>query len=250
MHTFEWLNTTFNLFGLDVKWSDFFGNILALATVVLALKRWMIAWPVQIVGSILLLTATLATHLPGNAARQVVIILAAFWGWSRWKANKAEQGTITVRWATHRQRGLMIAVMVLGSLAFGSLLKATNASFYYGAPWHIVLSDAWIFVGSVMAMYAQARRIVEFWFVWLAVDLVGVPLAWTSGLYFSGMVYGVFFVMVLIGIRDWASRSKQRISSPMDAAVEVEGATAETATTTAHTGSLDGPAEGDERVAR
>ncbi len=221
MTWFDWLNSTFPLFGLQVRWSDFVGNLLALATVVLALRRLMIAWPVQIVGSLLLLAASVSAHLGGNAARQVVIIGAALWGWSRWRANRAETGTITVRWATWTERVVLVVAMLAGTAAFGALLHATNASFYPGAPWHLVLSDSWIFVGSVLAMYAQARRLVEFWFVWLAVDLIGVPLAWSSGLYFSGIVYGVFFVMVVIGIRNWATQSRQTISSPIEPATDV-----------------------------
>lgn len=218
---FDWLNSTFQIFGLAVRWSDFFGNILALATVVLALRRLIIAWPVQILGSILLLAATLSAHLPGNAARQVVIIVAAIWGWTRWRRSRADEGAITVQWATWPQRWTMVATMIVGTAAFAVLLKATDGSFFPAAPWHLVLADAWIFVGSVIAMYAQARRVVEFWLVWLAVDLVGVPLAWSSGLYFSGLVYGIFFVMVIIGLRDWSIRSNQRISSPLESAIEV-----------------------------
>lgn len=223
MSWIDHLNDTVQVFGLPVRWSDLVGNLLALATVLLALKRWIIAWPVQILGSLLLLSATLAAHLPGNAARQVVIIVAAVWGWTRWRSQRSETGEITVRWATARQRWVLLAVMVLGTAAFGGLLKATDGSFFPSAPWHIVLADAWIFVGSVTAMWAQAQRVVEFWFVWLAVDLVGVPLAWSSGLYFSGIVYVVFFVMVVVGIRDWARRSRQRISSPFEPAVEICG---------------------------
>lgn len=233
---FDWLNSTFQIFGLAVRWSDFLGNILALATVVLALRRLIIAWPVQILGSILLLAATLSAHLPGNAARQVVIIVAAIWGWTRWRRSRADEGAITVQWATWSQRWTMVATMVLGTAAFAVLLKATDGSFFPAAPWHLVLADAWIFVGSVIAMYAQARRVVEFWLVWLAVDLVGVPLAWTSGLYFSGLVYGIFFVMVIIGLRDWAIRSNQRISSPLESAIEVTSpATSPTAVDTGKT---------------
>lgn len=222
MNAFAWLNSTFDLFGLPIRWSDFLGNLLALATVVLALRRMLIAWPVQILGSLLLLAASISAHLGGNASRQVVIVLAAAWGWSRWRANRAQTGTITVRWASWRERLLLAVAMVIGTGAFGALLHATNASFYPGAPWHLVLADAWIFIGSVLAMYAQARRLVEFWFVWLAVDLIGVPLAWTSGLYFSALVYGIFFVMVVIGIKDWAGRSQQVISYPLEPAHHVE----------------------------
>jgi nicotinamide mononucleotide transporter len=60
-----------------------------------------------------------------------------------------------------------------------------------------------MFVGTLAAMYAQARRWVEFWFAWLAVDGVGIPLAFDSGLPFSGMVYVVYLVLVILGMRSW-----------------------------------------------
>lgn len=221
---FDWLNTTFPLFGLQVRWSDFLGNILALATVWLALRRWVVAWPVQILGSVLLLVASLSADLGGNAARQVVIIVAAGWGWSRWRKNRQEEGTVTVRWATWPERAVLVLAMLVGTAAVGWLLRVTDASFYPGAPLYLVLADAWIFVGTVVAMYAQAGRLIEFWFVWIAVDLVGVPLAWTSGLYFSGIVYAIFFVLVIVGIRNWSRQSTQWISSPLEPATEVTGA--------------------------
>ncbi|MFE0422886.1 nicotinamide riboside transporter PnuC [Streptomyces sp. NPDC058953] len=223
MSAFAWLNEQFSFFGLDVYWSDFLGNILALATVMLALRRLLIAWPVQILGSVLLLIASLNVDLGGNAARQVVIIASASWGWATWKRSREKEGAINVRWAPMRERILLLVAMVAGTLAFGALLKSTDASFYPGAPLWMILADAWIFVGSILAMYTQARRYIEFWFAWLAVDLVGVPLAIHSELYFSGIVYAIFFVMVLIGIRDWASRSKgQEIASPLESAVVLQ----------------------------
>ncbi|MCW5249169.1 MULTISPECIES: nicotinamide mononucleotide transporter family protein [unclassified Streptomyces] len=224
MSAFEWLNTQFDLFGIPVYWSDFLGNILALATVWLALRRSLTAWPVQILGSVLLLIASLNVHLGGNAARQVVIIASASWGWATWKRSREKEGSINVRWAMGRERAVLVAAMVLGTTGFAALLRATDASFYPGAPMWMILADAWIFVGSILAMYTQARRYVEFWFVWLAVDLVGVPLAIHSELYFSGIVYAIFFVMVLIGIRDWAAHSRnQDVTSPLEPAVVVEG---------------------------
>jgi len=223
MSAFHWLNDQFSFLGLPVYWSDFLGNILALATVWLALRRSLVAWPVQILGSVFLLIASLNVHLGGNAARQIVIIVSASWGWATWKRSREKEGTIQVRWASWTERIALIAAMVLGTCAFGALLNWQDASFYPGAPWWMILADAWIFIGSILAMYSQARRYIEFWFVWLAVDLVGVPLAIHSALYFSGIVYAIFFVMVVMGIKDWASRSKpQDIASPLEPAVQVE----------------------------
>ena len=99
---------------------------------------------------------------------------------------------------------------------FGTVLKLGDWS------WN-PYPDAYIFIGSLVAMYAQGKAIVEFWFVWLAVDLVGIPLAVMGGLLFSGIVYFIFLIMVLMGMRDWAKRSRQTISSPSSAAATIHG---------------------------
>lgn len=71
-------------------------------------------------------------------------------------------------------------------------------------PW----PDAYIFVGTIVAMYAQARGMVEFWIAWLLVDLVGVPLNFANGYAFSGFVYVIYGALVLWGMRDWWLRSR------------------------------------------
>lgn len=205
----SWLNhPAFELAGRPVPYSDLFGNICALGTVVLALRRSIWAWPVQILGSVLLFAASISAHLGGNASRQVVIIAAAIWGWTQWRKAKAQNdGEVVVRWATWKERIVLLAALVLGTAAFAAVLHAGNWS------WNPI-PDAYIFVGSVVAMYAQGKAIVEFWFVWLAVDLVGIPLAIAGGLVFSGVVYFIFLIMVLIGLRDWARRSTRRAAFP------------------------------------
>ena len=156
------LNTpAFWLAGKPVPWSDLIGNIFALLTVGLALKRSVWSWPVQILGSILLLSASLSAHLGGNASRQVVIIAAAVWGWSAWQKSKSETGSIEVRWATWKERAVLLAALIVGTAVFGTVLKLGDWS------WN-PYPDAYIFIGSLVAMYAQGKAIVEFWFVWLA----------------------------------------------------------------------------------
>ena len=58
-------------------------------------------------------------------------------------------------------------------------------------------------MGSLAATLCQGRGWVEFWFVWIAVDVVGVPLAFHSGLPVSGFTYGIYFVLVIAGLRQW-----------------------------------------------
>ena len=215
MDFLSWLNAPiFELFGNPVPWSDFLGNVCALATVFLALRRNILSWPVQILGSILLFSASVSAGLGGNASRQVVIVVAAIWGWSQWNRSREQTGEIRIRWATWKERILLILALLVGTVGFGTILSAGGWS------WN-PYPDAYIFIGSLVAMYAQGRAIVEFWFVWLAVDLVGIPLAVAGGLVFSGAVYLIFLVMVILGLIDWAKRSKQTISAPHLGATDV-----------------------------
>jgi nicotinamide mononucleotide transporter len=212
-----WLNDpAFHALGKPVPWSDLAGNVLAIATIGLVLRRSLLSWPVQITASLLLIAASLSAHLGGNASRQVVIIATAGYGWAAWLRGKREQGDVAVRFATWRERLALTAVMGAATVAYALFLGAVGWSW---APW----PDAYIFVGSAVAMYAQAKGWVEFWFVWIAVDMVGIPLQVNSGLVFSALVYGVMFVMIMFGLRDWWQRS--RAETPQRADV-LEGAAA------------------------
>ncbi len=202
---FGWANAVaFTVGSQAVKWSDLLGNILALATVGFAVRRHMLTWPVQIASCVLLFGANVSVHLGGNAARQVALGVMAGYGWWRWRRGAVGRPDVPVRFATGRERLLLVGALGLGTVAFASLLSATHASW---APW----PDAYIFIGSLAATFAQARGWVEFWFVWVLVDVVGVPLAVSHGLVVSGAVYAVFFGMCLLGIRDWTIRSRHPI---------------------------------------
>ncbi|GGK97991.1 membrane protein [Sphaerisporangium melleum] len=192
----NWTQAGFTLLGQRVLWTDLIGNICALSTVVLAMRRTIWTWPVQLVGSVLLFVASVEAHITGNALKQAMFGLLAVYGWVRWVRGTRHGETLPVRPGSGRERGALLAVMVAGTALVALFFVATGWSW---AP----LPDAYIFVGSAVATYAQGKALIDFWWIWIAVDLVGVPLAFSSGLVVSGVVYGIFFVMVLLGIREW-----------------------------------------------
>lgn len=220
-HLFGWANAlAFQLGGESVRWSDLLGNLLGLATVALAIRRSLWAWPVQITGAVLLFGASMSVHLGGNAARQLVVVAAASYGWWRWnrqtrlnKAFTALSRGVTIRWATGAERLALLGFLAVGTLGFAWLLSVTHSSW---AP----LPDAYIFVGSLAATLCQGRGWVEFWFVWIAVDVVGVPLAFHSGLPVSGFTYAIYFVLVIAGLRQWIGLARTAPSSPAENIVE------------------------------
>ncbi len=198
----NWLNDTVHLLGQDVYRSDIIGNLLGLAALALGWQRSRLTWPVQLLSGLVLVGAYWSAHLSGGIGKQIVVVVAAVWGWTRWQRGARGEGDVAVRFATGRERAVLIGGTALGTLAVGTLFTAVPQLSWDAWP------DAYIFVGTLAAMVAQARGWVEFWFAWIAVDLVGVPLAFNNGLVFSGFAYSVYFVLVLLGLRAWWLRGR------------------------------------------
>ncbi|MFD3488050.1 nicotinamide riboside transporter PnuC [Streptomyces sp. NPDC058665] len=187
------------------------GNSMGLVALVLGWRRSILTWPAQLLSGAILVAAYASAHLSGGVGKQLLVIGVALWGWRMWQRGRQEApdgsaGTIAVRFATWPERRLLLGGTALGTLAVGALFSAVPDLSWN--PW----PDAYIFVGTLAAMVAQARGLVEFWFAWLLVDLVGVPLAFSSGLAFSGLVYVVYLGLVLWGLRDWWLRT--RVAAP------------------------------------
>ncbi|MEE1929003.1 nicotinamide mononucleotide transporter family protein [Streptomyces sp. TRM 70351] len=216
-------STAFEAFGQTVIWSDMTGNLLGLAALALGWRRSVLTWPAQLLAGIILVAAYHSASLSGGVGKQLVVIAVALWGWRQWRTgrDRAGDGAVAVRFATTRERLLLAGGTALGTLAVGGLFTAVPELSWN--PW----PDAYIFTGTLAAMVAQARGLVEFWFAWILVDLVGVPLAFSSGLAFSGLVYLVYLVLVLWGLRAWWLRSRDASTAPAPRPVpDMEGTAA------------------------
>ena len=215
MSALSWLNSVaFTAFEQPIKWSDMIGNIVGLIALALGWRRSIWTWPAQFASGVILVAAYASAQLSGGVGKQLLVIGVAVWGWRQWTRGRqqAQDGTIAVRFASWRERGVLVAGAAVGTLAVGGLFTLYPSLSW--SPW----ADAYIFIGTLVAMVAQARGLVEFWFAWLLVDVVGVPLAFNSDLAFSGLVYVVYFALVLWGMRDWWLRSRKSAQPVLEGA--------------------------------
>ena len=214
-----WLfDATLTVAGYDVLWREIVGNLFGLASAVGGLRRRVWAWPVGIVGNVLLFTVFLGgvfhtpqqTDLYGQAGRQVFFVVVSVYGWVRWRqvqraaaaGGDADAPAVVPRWAGRSGWLLIGTVAVVGTVACAALFSALGS----WGPW----ADAWIFVGSMLATYGMARGWIEFWLLWIAVDAVGVPLLLSAGYYPSAVLYLVYAGVVAYGfVVWWRARDEQ-----------------------------------------
>jgi nicotinamide mononucleotide transporter len=219
--------------GHEITWREIIGNAFGFASAIGGLRRKVWAWPVGIIGNVLLFTVFIGTavvndqHIPllGQAGRQIFFIAVSIYGWYRWRATKNQSAdedapAVQPRWATASERTAYLLISGAAVLVLFVVFKQVGA--VWPAPTWYFLADAWIFVGSILATYAMARGWVDFWLCWLAVDLVGVPELIHFQLYPSAMLYAVYGVLVIYGFFSW--RRIAREEPLADPANEMVGA--------------------------
>ncbi|KAB1504079.1 nicotinamide riboside transporter PnuC [Corynebacterium sp. 320] len=224
------LNATAYVGGVPILWREIIGNAFGLASAIGGMRRVVWAWPVGIVGNILLFTVFMGGlfHTPqdldlyGQAGRQVMFLIVSVYGWWRWSSAKRRgmreshttdpsrsivsepaESTAAVqpRWASTSQRIGMLVFAVVCTCVCAVVFQALGS----WGPW----ADAWIFTGSILATYGMARGWTEFWLVWIAVDIVGVPLLLTAGYYPSAALYVVYGAFVVWGFVVWLRVQKR-----------------------------------------
>jgi len=205
MAALEWLfDAQLRIGDQVVLWREIVGNLFGLASALGGMRRRVWAWPVDIVGNVLLFTVFLGAvfgtpnpvNLLGQAGRQVMFIVVSVYGWHRWQQARHGGAPVVPRWASGRQRILLVVALVGGTALLTPVFRALGS---YEPVW----ADAWIFVGSLLATYGMAKGWVEFWLIWVAVDLVGVPLLVSAGYYASASMYVFYGAFTLTGFFVW-----------------------------------------------
>jgi nicotinamide mononucleotide transporter len=219
MNLIEWLlEGTIAIGDSHILVREVVGNGFGLASAILGMRRVVAAWPVGMIGNIVLFTVFVGGILDkpqvhdlwGQAGRQVFFLAVSAYGWWRWSRARRQHESpdgraIVPRWATWRERGVLVAVAGGLIAFFVPVLRALDS---WGP-----LPDAWILTGSILATYAMARGWVDFWLIWIAVDVVGVPLAFQAGYYPSGSLYLVYGLFCVWGFVAW-HQAQARLRRP------------------------------------
>lgn len=152
-------------------------------------------WPIGIANNLVFLVMFWRAGLFADAGLQVVYIVLAIYGWLFWIRGGAGQTQVRISRAPVGQWVALVAAIPLVTLALRELLIAVSGS----APFF----DALTTVLSLAAQYMMCRKQLEHWLLWIAADLIYVPLYIARGLPLTGALYAIFLLMCITGWRDW-----------------------------------------------
>lgn len=218
MNPFDWLlHEQVTIAGSPVLVREIVGNVFGLASALFGMRRLVAAWPAGIIGNVLLFTVFVGgifdtpqdKDLWGQAGRQVFFALVSLYGWYRWYQTRhgGAAAAVQPRWASARERLELLGIaVVLYAISYVVLRELGS----WGPRW-----DAWILTGSILATYGMARGYVEFWLIWIAVDVVGVPLLLQAKFYPSAAMYVFYGLFCVLGFATWwRIQNRERAVTP------------------------------------
>ena len=167
-----------------------------------ALCVWLVArqnvwnWPIGIANNITFLILFWAAGIYADAGLQIVYMALALYGWWAWLRGGVDHGALTVTRTTRDQWLVLGAVGVVATAGLTVLLATVTDS-------TVPLPDAITTVLSLLATWGQARKKLESWWLWIAADVIYVPLYAYKDLWPTAVLYVGFLALCVLGLRNW-----------------------------------------------
>ncbi|MCX4777449.1 nicotinamide riboside transporter PnuC [Streptomyces sp. NBC_01264] len=200
--------------GWQTSWTEILGFVTGAACVWLVARQHIANWPIGIANNVFFIVLFAQSGLYADAGLQIVFIALAAYGWWSW-THGGGPGTTTalpVRRTTAAEWTALAAAGAVAVLALTLLLsRATDSTVPF---WDALTTGL-----SLAATYGQCRKLVESWWLWIAADLVYIPLYAYKGLYLTSLLYVGFLALCVAGLLGWRR------------ALPARGATAGTAVT-------------------
>jgi nicotinamide mononucleotide transporter len=199
------------LFAMTSPW-ELVAVLLALAYLLLAVKKNLWCWLAALLSSAIYVVLTLNQRLYMQVPLNVFYVAMAVYGYWEWRRGRDSAGEIRVtRWSVSQHVIVVVAVLALSAISSWLLIKYTDAA----SPF----VDSFVAWGSVITTWMVARRVIENWLYWIVVDGIAAYLYFLQGLPATGVLFVVYIGIVIHGYRVW-SRDAKRMQDPVTAKEE------------------------------
>jgi len=177
-----WIEATAVVFGLLCVWLTIRQNI------------W--CWPTGLIQVLLYIVIFYKALLYSDMLLHIIYVVMQIYGWYHWLYGGKGKTELKVSTLSRSLLSMWIGIGVLGTFLWGFLMaRYTNAAVPY--------ADAFTTVASLIAQWLMARKRLESWWFWIAVDIVAVGVYLYKSLYLTMGLYVVFLVLATMGYFRW-----------------------------------------------
>ena len=169
-----------------------------ISSVWFAKKNNIWVYPTGLVSTVIFVYILFKFQLYGDLIINCYYSIMSVLGWYLWSRTKngTDEFPISVMTKKDFTISLLIFVVTLLFVVFIYVFfdKFTNWTAYVDT-----FTTGLFFVG----MWLMAKRKVENWIVWIAADVISIPLYFNKGLTFSSLQFSIFTILAILGYLEW-----------------------------------------------
>lgn len=182
--------------------TEFLAVITSFICVYYNIKTKPIAWIWSIIACILYAKVFYDAQLWANFGLQFFFILMSFYGIYVWKMKK-NNDTILIKISYLRNSEIFILILVSGLI---------SCIFIFFLRFYLSFLDLITTSLSLIGQYLLAIKKIENWFFWILANFLYVIMYFSTQLYWSMGLYGLFFGMAIIGFWEWRKQFLSEIN--------------------------------------
>jgi nicotinamide mononucleotide transporter len=172
------------------------GVLTGIVAIWLTTRERVWCWPVGIVSVLLFVGVFYRARLYGAMGLQVAYVGLAAYGWYAWTTGGHDHSPLRVSRTPLGTAAIAGAAGLVATAALAIWLRQqTDES--------MPLTDAATTAFSLVAQWMQTRKLIENWWVWLAVDVVYVGMNLSQGLFWTAGLYAVYCGLAVAGLIEW-----------------------------------------------
>ena len=175
---------------------EWIATALGVACVILVVRRSLWNYPCAIASVSLFGIVFYQAKLYSDALLQIFFVAINLYGWWLWSRARRDRGEVAVVTMPMIEQVGALAGMIGLTLAWGAIMATqTDAAYPY--------VDAAVAMLSIGAQLLLALRRLENWIVWIAVDLIAIPLYAAKDLWAAAGLYAIYLGLSVWGLYDW-----------------------------------------------
>ncbi|MEE4659658.1 MAG: nicotinamide riboside transporter PnuC [Halieaceae bacterium] len=172
---------------------------LGILYLLLAMQERLSCWYAAFASTLIFLFLFWDVALLMESALQVYYLAMAVYGWWQWRG-----GSDTLERARElpiSRRPLRWHLLAIGTVLLATALSGSLLADYTGAA--LPYLDSFTTWGAVLTTWMVARKILENWLYWIAVDGASIALYLDRELYLTAGLFAVYLVIVVCGFLAW-----------------------------------------------
>jgi len=187
------------------SWSapELIAVMLAVAYLLLAIRQNIWCWACAALSTAIYVWLFAAAKLYMESLLNLFYFAMALYGWRVWSAVTTGAGNRPVVIWPVAVHAVAVAAIVAASFGTGFLLdRFSDAAYPY-------IDSATTFA-AVWATFLVARKVLENWWYWLAIDSASVFIYWDRDLQLTSVLFVMYVLMIPFGLISWTRSLRER----------------------------------------